>query len=65
MRRAGRVCFVFGLLVGFIGLAALYGFSTVDVGKAQTVEQKIELQRIRTGELSPGELSSGAATPRR
>jgi succinate dehydrogenase / fumarate reductase cytochrome b subunit len=61
MRRAGRCCFGFGLIVGFIGLAALYGFSTVDVSKARTAEQNIEtLHRIQTGELSPSEVSSNA-----
>jgi succinate dehydrogenase / fumarate reductase cytochrome b subunit len=59
MRRAGRACFGFGLIVGFIGLAALYGFSTVDVSKAHIAEQNIEtLHRIETGELSPAEFSS-------
>lgn len=64
MLRAGRVCFVFGILVGFIGLAALYGFCTVDIDKAKTVERNIEiLHRIKSGELSSGALSRNAESP--
>jgi succinate dehydrogenase / fumarate reductase cytochrome b subunit len=66
MRRAGRACFGFGLVVGFIGLAALYGFCTVDVSKAKIVEKNIEtLHEIRTGERSPDMLSTRAETPRK
>jgi succinate dehydrogenase / fumarate reductase cytochrome b subunit len=66
MQRAGRVCFVFGLIIGFIGLAALYGFSAVNVKQAETVEKNIEtLHRIETGELSPGAISSSAESKRK
>jgi succinate dehydrogenase / fumarate reductase cytochrome b subunit len=65
MRRAGRVCFVFGLIVGFIGLSALYGFMNVDVNKAKTVEHKIQIiHEEREGQLSPSTLSTRAEMPK-
>jgi succinate dehydrogenase / fumarate reductase, cytochrome b subunit len=63
MRRAGRVCFVFGLIVGFIGLSALYGFMTVDVNKAKTVEHNIQvLHEIHEGQLSAGSISGAISS---
>ena len=62
MQRAGRFCLAFGLVIGCIGLAALYGFMTVDITKAETVEKNIQtLHEIHTGEVSPAALSSNAA----
>lgn len=53
MRRAGRCCFAFGLIVGFIGLSALYGFSNVNMTKAKVVEQNMQtLREERTGDAS-------------
>ena len=42
MRRAGYVFAGFGVLLGAVGLSSLVGFSTVDVAKAKTVEQRME-----------------------
>lgn len=64
MNRASRICLVFGLIVGLIGLASLYGFSTVDLNKAKRVERNIEtLHEIRDGQLSPGALANTPKPP--
>ncbi len=39
MRRAGRVCVVFGLLLAAVGLTSIYGMSTVNMHDAEAVEQ--------------------------
>jgi succinate dehydrogenase / fumarate reductase cytochrome b subunit len=41
MRRAGFVCCGFGLLLGAVGLSSVVGFSTVDIVKAKTIEERM------------------------
>ncbi len=59
-RRVGYVCAAFGILLGAIGLGAIYGMATVDVARAQVVEERIEHVR----ELLGGQISeTGGSEP--
>lgn len=40
-RRAGYVCTAFGILLAIIGMGALYGMSTVNVERAEVIENKM------------------------
>ncbi len=40
-RRAGYVCTAFGILLALVGMGALYGISTVNVQKAEVIENKL------------------------
>lgn len=51
-RRAGYVCAAFGILLGIVGVGAIYGMATVDITQAQSVEMRIEHAR----ELLNGEI---------
>jgi succinate dehydrogenase / fumarate reductase cytochrome b subunit len=51
--RALRVCAVFGVLLGFVGLSAIFGFSTADAKKLRVRENQIIKARIESGEIDP------------
>jgi succinate dehydrogenase / fumarate reductase cytochrome b subunit len=40
-RRAGYVCTAFGILLAVVGMGALYGMSTVNIDKAEVIENKL------------------------
>ena len=54
-RRAGYVCAAFGILLGVVGMGAIYGMATVDVTQAQVVEMRIEHARELLEGQVPGE----------
>jgi len=54
-QRWGRVCTALGLALAAMGVAAVWGFSTLDIQKAEEVEVKMQ-SGIRISEgLEPGE----------
>ena len=63
MRRAGWICLVFGVFLGGVGLSSLYGFSQLDVDKAESFERRhVEQMRIEEGKdptTDTGTISSG------
>lgn len=64
-RRAGYVCAVFGLIVAFFGLGSLYGMSKVNIEKATTIENNMQVIReAERGEitLQPA-ATNNSATP--
>ncbi len=50
-RKASYACLGFGILLGIVGLSALYGAKTVDVDEARKIEDRMYNQRVETGEL--------------
>ena len=61
-RRVGYVCAAFGILLGAVGLGAIYGMATVNVSHAQVVEQRIEHNRELLEGKIPGPDASGPAS---
>jgi succinate dehydrogenase cytochrome b subunit len=55
MRRAGWICSAFGILLAIVGISSLYGFFTVNVPKAQIVEE--QMQEFREMELGKASLT--------
>jgi succinate dehydrogenase / fumarate reductase cytochrome b subunit len=63
MRRAGYICTGFGLVLGFVGLSALWGAAHVDIPEAQQVETRIQqFNEMQRGEIS-AEQPLAPATP--
>lgn len=54
-RRAGVATTVFGVVLGFVGLAALYGAATVDVDQAKAVEDQMYEIRTKAGMIQENE----------
>ncbi len=52
-RRADYVCAGFGVLLGIVGLSALWAAKTTDVEEAKRVENAMYEQKVRTGEIKP------------
>jgi succinate dehydrogenase / fumarate reductase cytochrome b subunit len=62
-QRADYVCTAFGMGLAIVGLSALFGISTVDLGEARAIEQariEVEKERDRRIEKSLKELESSA-----
>jgi succinate dehydrogenase / fumarate reductase, cytochrome b subunit len=53
-RRAGYLCAAFGVLVATFGMGSLYGMSVLDIGKANLVENNIQI--IREAQRGEGEV---------
>jgi len=61
MRRAGWCCLGFGLLLGCVGLSALYGMSTVDMDRARVAEESMQdLHRYEEGDVPISKLEHRA-----
>ena len=54
-RRANYVCGAVGMALAIVGLAGLWGMTTVDVQEAKSIEDKMYEARVATGELAPNE----------
>jgi succinate dehydrogenase / fumarate reductase, cytochrome b subunit len=52
-KRANVVCAAFGLLLGMVGLSALWAAKKTDVDEARRVENAMYEQRVKTGEIRP------------
>ncbi len=64
-RRANYVCAAFGVLLGVVGLSALWGISEVDPQRATLVEDLIYDTRVEAGELAPNEHKRWSAEERK
>ncbi len=51
-RRASYLALAFGLFLGFVGLSALWGMTSVDVAEARRIEERIEVMK----EMSEGQV---------
>ena len=61
MRRAGWICLAFGIFLGFVGLSSLYGFSRLDIDKAQAFERR-HAEQVRLGEGEDSTTDAGTTT---
>lgn len=52
-RRASQVCAVIGVGLAVIGLGALWGMASVDVGAARQIEQRMYEFKVQSGEIEP------------
>jgi succinate dehydrogenase / fumarate reductase cytochrome b subunit len=52
-KRASLVCAGFGVVLGIIGMSALWGAKLVDPVQARAIEDKMNQTRIDNGEISP------------
>ena len=52
-KRASFVCAGFGIVLGIIGMSALWGAKLVDPVQARSIEDKLNQTRIENGEISP------------
>ncbi len=50
-KKASFACLVFGILLGIVGLSALYGAKTIDIDEAKSVEDRMYNHKVETGEL--------------
>jgi hypothetical protein len=53
--RASKVCTAFGVGLAVVGLAALYGATTVDVEHAREVEKRMYEYGVASGQVKPDE----------
>lgn len=54
-KRATVACVVFGVLLGIVGLSALYGAKTVDPNEAKITEDRMYHHKVDTGEMKPND----------
>jgi len=63
MRRALRVCAVFGVLLAVVSLGALWGMGTMDVAAARARENQMRDARVEDGILTEEEALEKSALP--
>jgi succinate dehydrogenase / fumarate reductase cytochrome b subunit len=63
MRRALRVCAVFGLLLAAVSIGALWGMGTMDITEARIRENKMREAKVEAGLITEEEALEKSGPP--